>query len=223
MIRFDSFVQAIHSAVITANKALQENNLETIHQFFESADSETQEPLRSKLDSAMAAAKEAFDASPDELPQFHRAIQELENVYATLDEESDSRQSDPGETENPTTKTASLRPRMTTLQYPMATADGIKMCDVEVPLITLVPMTSSKISEVKLKTNLEIQADQEDLHVNFPTKKKTSSRKAEAAAANSAEPQMASLEITVTPDEAPEGLKKIVEGFEKSLRMQIPN
>ena len=104
----------------------------------------------------------------------------------------------------------------------MATADGIKMCDVEVPLITLVPMTSSKISEVKLKTTMEIQADQENLHVSFPTKKKTSSKRTESTA-STAEPQTASLEITVTPDDAPEGLKKIVEGFEKSLRMQIPN
>lgn len=154
MITFDSFIRSIHAAILFANDALVDKNLEVLERFFEVTDD-------------------------------------------------------------------GLRPKMTTIQYPQKTASGVVMSDVRVPLITLVPLSMTQISEVKLRTELEIQVEDEGLLVSFPAPQSGTPDDQEDESHGSSRP-IATLEITLTPHHGTEGLRKIVEGYEKVLRAQIP-
>jgi hypothetical protein len=176
MITFDSFIRSIHAAILSANDALVDKNLEVLERFFEAT--EGKEPLSE------------------------------ENV--------------PGADSDQARRPDGLRPKMTTIQYPHKTPSGVVMSDVRVPLITLVPLSMTQISEVKLRTELEIQVKDEGLLVSFPTPQSGTSDDQEDESLASSRP-VATLEITLTPHYGTEGLRKIVEGYEKALRAQIPH
>lgn len=109
---------------------------------------------------------------------------------------------------------------MTTIQFPQKTANGVVMSDVRVPLVTLVPLSMTQISEVRLRTELEIQVEDEELLVSFPV---SQSRDLDDKKDESRSSSRAILQITLTPHHGTEGLRKIVEGYEKVLRAQIPH
>ena len=62
-----------------------------------------------------------------------------------------------------------LTPKVYNLKYPKPTNNGIVMIDVEVPLLTLAPMVTSQIEELKFNTNLEVTLVNDELHVGFPS------------------------------------------------------
>jgi hypothetical protein len=104
------------------------------------------------------------------------------------------------------------------MDFPTQTADGLEIIKTEVPLITLSPISSARISEVKFTTELEVTSDKEGtLLVNFP--KKTAGRFSKGQAESRSN---TTIEICLTGSENPEGLKHIIEGYEKILRAQIP-
>jgi len=114
-----------------------------------------------------------------------------------------------------------MGPRMVTMQYPQQTADGLRMVDINVPLVTLVPVTQSRIDSLTLRTTLNLSVDGDDkLRVGFsPTP-----AAAEGDQAVRLPPMgTATLEITVRPDEGSAGLKRLIEGYERVLRAQIPS
>lgn len=116
-------------------------------------------------------------------------------------------------------KTGSLRPITVAMQFPSRTPDGVKVVDAEIPLLTLCPVSAPKITEVKFTTELEVSSGEDDkLMVSFPSPKKAGmfSKEAPPSDAN------AKVEITLTGGEPPEGLKKLIEGYERALRAQIP-
>jgi len=98
-----------------------------------------------------------------------------------------------------------LIPKTVTVQYP-------------------VPVSMTKISKVKLKTRLELSLDKNDLIVGFPSKKlaKDKRNKKNIKEENRYESTTSSIEITLRPSMSPDGLKKLIEGYEKALRAQIP-
>ena len=118
----------------------------------------------------------------------------------------------------------SYSPKTCTMQFPSRTEDGIESVDAEVPLLALVPISSPRITEVKFATELEISTNEQDkLLVAFAQKAPQSGLRSKLMGqAGSENTANAHLEITLTGNEPPEGLKKLIEGYERALRAQIP-
>ncbi|MGF1866729.1 hypothetical protein L4D15_15980 [Enterovibrio norvegicus] len=65
------------------------------------------------------------------------------------------------------------RPKYVTIEYPFETPDGIKTMGVDVPLLTIVPITVPRISEVRFKTLLEVGVKEDNsLEIAVPSMKK---------------------------------------------------
>jgi len=130
-----------------------------------------------------------------------------------FDEEERDDPSDPHNTQ------PVLRPKTCTMAFPSRTADGIETVSAEIPILALCPISAPRITEVKFSTELEISTDKNDrLMVAFPgAKKKSFLGKDEITESSNSK-----IEITLTGSEPPEGLKKLIEGYERSLRAQIP-
>lgn len=114
-----------------------------------------------------------------------------------------------------------LRPKMVILEYKTFTEpDQLKRQEVvteqvQVPLITLVPLQMSQIEKAVLKADFEISVENEEVQLHFPNKKSGGVFKKKP------ETTFGQLEITMSPVESSEGLKLIVEGYESMLRRQI--
>ena len=174
MIRFQSFIDAIHQAIMGANDALMDKNLKLLDEYFE--------PIEHEGDS----------------------------TYGTPDHTHEDGK-------------GALTPKSVVMHYPAHDPDGtVKMIDVHVPLITLVPLSMSQIEEVKLETDFDIQLIDDELRLDFP-KPSSPPRFSFFSGKSSAPPKTSGkLQITIKPHEGTEGLKIVVEGYEKILRSQIP-
>jgi hypothetical protein len=110
--------------------------------------------------------------------------------------------------------------KMVSINYPVKTDDNsIKNVAVDVPLITLVPISTSRIEELKFTTNLDIILKNNQLLVSFSNSEGSNNNLFSKKEKSST----ATIEIILKPNESPEGLKNIIEGYEKILRAQIPN
>jgi hypothetical protein len=120
---------------------------------------------------------------------------------------------------DPVTKQAkkknTLVPKSVSLEYPRTTAQGIQTAEVQVPLITLVPLQMSKIEKATLTANFEMQVVNGELQLNFTNSPSKSFFK-------KSKTSFGKLEITIAPQETSEGLKLMVEGYEALLKQQIP-
>jgi hypothetical protein len=122
-------------------------------------------------------------------------------------------------TENDADGRPDYKPKMIDMEFPSRTPNGVETMNVKVPLITLTPISSPRISEVKFTTELEITTDEQgDLLVAFPSSGKGKS----FLGGDSGNSANTSIEIVLKGHEPPEGLQKIVEGYERALRAQIP-
>ncbi len=112
-----------------------------------------------------------------------------------------------------------LRPRCVTMEYPTETADGIRTLSVSVPLVAMVPIVNSRIEEVIFRSALDVQQDEKgEVTVSFvPQPSKSGLFRRDSTHATSTE-----IEIRIRGDETPDGLRKIVEGYTRALRAQIP-
>lgn len=114
-----------------------------------------------------------------------------------------------------------FKPKTVTIQFPKETANGFEIHDVHVPLLTLMPISLPQISELRFTTDLEIAVDPNDLlKVSFPTQRKD--RKLMKNKDQQDQVTSAKLEIVFNDATLSDGLQKIVEGYEKALRAQIP-
>jgi len=79
-----------------------------------------------------------------------------------------------------------------------------------------VPMPSTQIAQARFKTKLEVQEENGKLMIGFPSK---------APAANATDPSsyFTEFEVILEPRKEAEGLRRVVEGYEKILRAQLPN
>ena len=109
-----------------------------------------------------------------------------------------------------------LKPRMVTVEYPNQTENGIEYLNVEVPLITLSPITMSHIEKATLKANFEMEIVDDELQINFTNRERSAFGKRNKSTRGQ-------LEITIAPTESPEGLLQLIEGYEKVLKSQIPS
>ncbi|GAA4457982.1 DUF2589 domain-containing protein [Rurimicrobium arvi] len=106
------------------------------------------------------------------------------------------------------------------LNYPVKTKDNtIETARVEVPLITVVPISATRIDELRFTTNLEISLDADELLVSFCSEEEADGK---GLFAKKRKSSFAKVELVLKPTEGTEGLRSIIEGYEKVLRAQIP-
>lgn len=119
----------------------------------------------------------------------------------------------------PETEDDIYKPKTVKVLFPRMTKDGPVAHEVHVPLITLIPMNMLELSELKFTAELEATLKDDKLFVSFhPTKKENSSEDEQIEKPRST----TSLEIILKPTTTPQGLRKLIEGYEKTLRAQIP-
>jgi hypothetical protein len=158
-----------------------------------------------KFDAFIQAIHAAILSANDTLADKNLAV--MERFFETSGDQAAS---------DPAQPSGGLRPKMVTILYPQETASGVVMSEIQVPLITLAPLSMTQISEVKLTTELQIDLQDQDLLVSFLPAQPNDENSPAAPHPG------ATLEITLTPHHGTEGLKKLVEGYEKVLRSQIP-
>jgi len=120
-----------------------------------------------------------------------------------------------------------LIPKTVTLKYPQAhnfsdSAEKdikddyvVEVAPIEVPLVTLVPLSMTQVEKVTLTTEFEMEIIDDELQLNFVAKKRT------GIFGKSEKSTHTKLEIVLSPQESSEGLKLLVEGYEDFLRKQI--
>ncbi|NEN88127.1 MAG: DUF2589 domain-containing protein [Okeania sp. SIO3H1] len=217
MIKFDAFINAIHAAILSANDALVSKNLDVLDKFFEVT--EDNDEFKSTIDEALTAINNVLQARTPGTERLTR--QKVTSMLESVQElkEALSKKSVP-EADIDQILPDKLKPKMTTIQFPQKTDSGVVMCDVRVPLITLVPLSMTQISEVQFRTELEIQIENDELLVSFTSSQSETPDEIKNKSGGSSH---ATLQITLTPHHGTEGLRKIVEGYEKILRGQIPS
>jgi len=122
---------------------------------------------------------------------------------------------------DPTTKVVSTKstliPKSVILEYPVLNADGkVDVTEVHVPLITLVPLSMSKIEKATLTAEFEMEIVNGEVQLNFST---TSN----VGGLFKKNPKITTgkIEIVINPQETTDGLKQIVEGYEAILKRQL--
>ncbi|MDE1146282.1 MAG: DUF2589 domain-containing protein [Azospirillaceae bacterium] len=204
MIEFSDLVSALHVSVQQAGEALSRANLRTFEQYF--VDRKKPDDAQAILQGALAEATTLSEtgAPADAL---RRLASSLAAASTALEESSEA-----------------LRPKVVAIDYPMVTKDGPTVHTVHVPLIALAPFAGVQLSKLTFKTDLDVQtSDEGKLQVAF-----VSSAPAERSATEGADRDVAtrtsntSIEIVIESVPTPDGLRKVIEGYERALRAQIP-
>lgn len=119
------------------------------------------------------------------------------------------------DSENPTDTKILLRPKTVVMEYPHPNAEGgVDNLEVSVPLITLAPINLSQIEKVTLTADFDMELQGEDVWLSMPSEHGIGLFK-------KPRPNTTKLEITLTPQDTPEGLKMLVEGYEAMLKRQL--
>jgi hypothetical protein len=112
---------------------------------------------------------------------------------------------------------SNLVPKTVILSYPHLTANGtVENLDIAVPLITLVPITMSKLDQVTLSANFEMEVVNEELLLRF-TKEKSP-----ALFRKKSKMSWGKIEMTFSPQQTTEAFKLLIQGYEDTLRRQLP-
>ena len=203
MIRFQALMHAIQKSIHSAAEAVESAGDKHLNKFFDKIVNENNAVKREKIN-ALKKAKAQGDY--ERVEALNQEMQELLNDDASTEGHF------------------IYRPKMVAMAFPSQGVDGVETTIVNVPKITLSPISSPRIKDVKFTADLEVttekngdKTDDEELKVAFR------------------QPQVKGGENTVTKDstnthieiclvghEPPEGLQKIIEGYEKALRAQIP-
>lgn len=207
MIQLKSLVKAIQDASLSAVDHISSEHMKTFDKYFEEVEEviELAEVLE-KLSKSVENSKLTKDDKDTIIGQ----SKNVSELIKKLDDDSGKQ------------KSKKLKPKMVTIQYPTETSEGFKVHDVHVPLMTLIPMALPQITELRFTTDLEISVDEnDDLKVSFPTKKKDN--RLFKNGDNDEKKSNATLEVVLNASNMSSGLQKIVEGYEKVLRAQIPH
>jgi hypothetical protein len=206
MIRFDSFIQSLQKAVTDASDVVNKKNLEIFDLYF--TDGEAESVLRNSLDDALEHVNKMLDAKG----RTNASV--LQNAMKAFKAAKESLEGG-GLSDEKSITPKSLKPVTITVQFPENTASGVVMRDVAIPLITLVPIRMPSIEEVRFKSNFNFQLVDDDIQIEFGANK---GHQLDAFDANTD----GSMEIVLRPAESTDGLRKLIEGYEKALRAQIP-
>lgn len=188
MIRFQALMHAVQQSIHSAAQAVESAGFKHIDKF--------------------------FDEIPNDEPTADRESQK-QSVVRRGKRRISANDSTPVTSE----PTSTYQPKMVSMAFPKQAADGsIDSTIVNVPLITLCPISSPRIKDVNFSADLEVTADDNDeLFVAF-----RATQKGNAEGSSLRDPTNTRIEISLVGHEPPEGLQKIIEGYEKALRAQIP-
>lgn len=119
-------------------------------------------------------------------------------------------------TEDPTAAAKhTLVPKNVVLEYPhLNSAGDIENLEVSVPLITLVPLSMTKIDKATLTASFKMAMVNDEVQLDLGNDDKGFLRKKPKTT-------WAKVEISFSPQETPEGYKLLVEGYEAILKKQI--
>lgn len=109
-----------------------------------------------------------------------------------------------------------LVPKTVTLEYPALDQNlATVIRKVEVPLITLIPLTTARIEKATLTANFEMELADGQVQLDF-------SNKLTGGLFRKSKSTIGRLEITITPQDTPEGLNAVIEAYERAVKAQIP-
>lgn len=167
------------------------------------------------LDDLVIAIQKSADAAAESI--MHKNIELIKNYFYEVPKSSLA-----GNVANnfPDDMTGSsvLRPKVAVMEYPHQGAGGASTHSVLVPLISLAPMAQLQISDMEINFDMHISELDGKAVVQFPTKKKFS-----VFGANNPKETNAHIKIKLSNFASPDGVKMVVEGYDKALRAQIPN
>lgn len=112
-----------------------------------------------------------------------------------------------------------LRPKMVAMLYPRDTPKGVVEHTVMVPLLSLAPVSNLQPEEITIEIDLEFLEKDDDVIIGFPQLKKTMFG---ADKILDTKPN-AKMTLKINAANRPAGISAIIEGYDKSLRAQIPN
>lgn len=204
MIRFQALMHAIQKSIHSAAEAVESAGDKHLEKFFDKVVDENSGGRREK-------SKELKDAiSEGNKDRIEELINEIENLPIDTDTTSET--------------DIIYRPKMVAMAFPNQSADGVESTIVNVPKITLSPISSPRIKDVKFTADLEVTTEEndnaegsEELKVAFRTPQISGGENIVTRDATNTH-----IEICLVGHEPPEGLQKIIEGYEKALRAQIP-
>lgn len=199
MIKFRSLIHELHSSIKQAANEVEAQGIKHINKFFEII--EVPKTKATDLDEDSIQKVKSFIDSDDTESALNILKEHNDNLAANSDIKR------------------VLKPKTMLMAFPDKDHNGPKISYVDVPLITLTPISSPKIQEVSIKANLEVTAnDENELFVAFPkqTQRNLFSKSEQRNTSN------VEIEIKLQGGETPEGLQKLIEGYERSLRAQIP-
>lgn len=108
-----------------------------------------------------------------------------------------------------------LRPKMVAMIYPRDTPNGVVEHKVMVPLLSLAPISNLQPEEINIEIDLEFLEKDNEVVIGFPHSKRT-------IFGSESKPN-AKLTMRINASSRPPGISAIIEGYDKSLRAQIPN
>lgn len=143
----------------------------------------------------------------------------INKFFYEVDEEGNEIDSDANEEFVDFNFKRSYRPKTVTMEFPFrGNSNEPDTVEVQVPLIVLSPISTPKVTEAKFTAELEVTTDDKGrLQVGFPDKSKKG-----LFGGGGEHNGNTKLEIVVKGSESPAGLKKVIEGYERALRAQIP-
>ncbi|MCJ8314308.1 MAG: DUF2589 domain-containing protein [Saccharospirillaceae bacterium] len=203
MISFQSLMQSVQQSIHSAAQAVESAGFKHIDKFFDPIKNENSIENQKKSQKLKDAHAAINNGDIDEANSLLKELNESELNENKINPEDD----------------IIYRPKMVAMAFPSQSDDGnIDSTVVNVPLITLCPISSPRIKEVKFSAELEVTTnDKDELQVAFRPAQVTGGE--HTITKNSTNTK---IEISLIGHEPPEGLQKIIEGYEKSLRAQIP-
>lgn len=101
-------------------------------------------------------------------------------------------------------------PKTVRMDYPVATEDGnVEIKRMDVPLIALIPVNNSKLGKATFSIDFQLDEEKGDVTVSFPRK-----RFGEVQ-------HLSHLEISIVPDDVPNGISTIIENYNGMIQKQI--
>jgi hypothetical protein len=200
MIRFQALMHAVQQSIHSAAQAVESAGFKHIDKFFDKVIVEPSTDVTANSNNIIDAQK----ISDNEVDKT------IDQSTTTVNTQPEDHTSSEGE--------VIYRPKMVAMAFPSQGAGGVTSTIVNVPLITLCPISSPRIKDVKFSADLEVTADDSDeLHVAFRSPQVTGGENTVNKDCTNTR-----IEISLVGHEPPEGLQKIIEGYEKALRAQIP-
>lgn len=123
------------------------------------------------------------------------------------------------EPKSPTDTT--LVPKSVVLEFYKLGSDGVAKPDlIQVPLITLIPISVCRIEKATLTADFEMDVVNDELQLNFPSGSGQGSVLG-SLFGKPKEKNNGRLEIVISPNDTPEGLKLVVDAYEATLKQQL--